>query len=73
MRSRFLLLAFALVAWGLCGASEWPPGLMPMETTLVVHAVAAPLIAGSLAYVYARYLAAPRRSSSAPCSWASWW
>ena len=48
-------LAFALAAWGLCGATIGVArGLVPMETALIVHAVAAPIIAGTLAYVYAR-------------------
>jgi proline iminopeptidase len=56
-----VLVAFALVAWGLCGATIGVArGLMPMESALIVHAVAAPIIAGSLAYVYARWLAGPR-------------
>ena len=49
------LLGFALLSWGLCGATigvaRW---LMPMESALVVHAVAAPVIASTLAYLYAR-------------------
>jgi len=53
-----VLVAFALVAWGLCGAIIGVArGLMPVESALIVHAVAAPIIAGSLAYVYARYCA----------------
>jgi hypothetical protein len=49
------LFGFALLAWGLCGATIGVVrGLMPMETALVVHAVAAPIIAGTLAYAYAR-------------------
>jgi hypothetical protein len=49
------LVGFALLGWGLCGATIGVArGLMPMETALVVHAVAAPIIAGALAYLYAR-------------------
>ncbi len=49
------LLGFALLSWGLCGAIIGVArGLMPMERALVVHAVAAPIIAGTLAYLYAR-------------------
>ena len=52
------LLAFALVAWGLCGATIGVAReLMPMESALVVHAVAAPIIAGTLAYLYAQFFA----------------
>jgi len=55
-----LLAAFAWVAWGLCGATMGlARGLAPLETALLVHAVAAPIIAGSLAYVYARWIAGP--------------
>jgi hypothetical protein len=43
------LLGFALLGWGLCGATIGVARqLMPMETALVVHAVAAPIIAGTL-------------------------
>jgi proline iminopeptidase len=53
------LLGFALLGWGLCGATIGVArGLMPMESALVVHAVAAPVIAGTLAYLYARCCAA---------------
>jgi len=49
------LLGFALLSWGLCGATIGVArSLMPMESALVVHAVAAPVIAGTLAYLYAR-------------------
>jgi hypothetical protein len=49
------LFGLALLGWGLCGATIGVArGLMPMETALVVHAVAAPIIAGTLAYLYAR-------------------
>ena len=49
------LFGFALLSWGLCGATIGVArGLIPMESALVVHAVAAPIIAGTLAYVYAR-------------------
>jgi hypothetical protein len=52
------LLAFALVAWGLCGATIGVArGIMPMQTALRVHAGAAPIIAGTLAYLYARFFA----------------
>jgi proline iminopeptidase len=52
------LFGFALLGWGLCGATiAVARSLVPMETALIVHAAAAPIIAGSLAYVYARHLA----------------
>jgi hypothetical protein len=52
------LFGFALLGWGLCGATiAVARSLVPMETALIVHAAAAPVIAGVLAYVYARYLA----------------
>jgi hypothetical protein len=53
-----VLLIFALLAWGLCGATIGVAReLMPMGSALVVHAVAAPIIAGALAYLYARFFA----------------
>jgi proline iminopeptidase len=53
------LLGFALLSWGLCGATIGVArGLMPIESALVVHAVAAPIIAGTLAYLCARCCAA---------------
>jgi hypothetical protein len=53
-----VLLVFALLAWGLCGATIGVArGLMPMESALIVHAVAAPIIAGGLAYLYSRFFA----------------
>jgi hypothetical protein len=56
---RPLLIGFALVSWGLCGATLGVArAVMPMEKALVVHAMASPLIAGALAYLYARCVAA---------------
>lgn len=58
MRRPLLLLGFALVGWALCGATIGVGRqLLPMEQVLVVHAVAAPLIFGVLAYVHARHFA----------------
>ena len=53
------LFGVALLGWALCGASIGVArAFMPMEAALIVHAVAAPIIAGSLAYLYARRFAA---------------
>jgi hypothetical protein len=58
VRPRPLLVVFALVGWGLCGATlGLARSVMPMSRALVVHAVAAPLIAGTLSYLYARHFA----------------
>jgi hypothetical protein len=57
---RLTLTAFALVGWGLCGATFGVArGLMPLEAALLAHAVTAPVIAAVLAYAYARFLAGP--------------
>jgi len=58
MRRILLLLAFALVGWALCGATIGVGRqVLPMDQVLLVHAVAAPLIFGVLAYAHARQLA----------------
>jgi len=61
MRRTLLLLVFALVGWALCGATIGVGRqLLPMEQVLVVHAIAAPLIFGVLAYFHARHFASLR-------------
>jgi hypothetical protein len=51
-----IILTHAFVLWALCGAVMGiGPSLMPMETTLIVHAVAAPLFAAAVTAVYYRF------------------
>ncbi len=58
VRDRLLLLVFALVGWALCGATiAVSRSFMPMDAALIVHAVAAPILAASLAYLHARHFA----------------
>jgi hypothetical protein len=52
---RFVLIACALVGWALCAAVMGiGMSLTSVENTLIVHAMAAPLIFGALAAVYFR-------------------
>lgn len=44
---------FGLVGWALCGAIVFiGRGLMPMDTTLIVHALGAPVIFTALSWIY---------------------
>ena len=52
---RMVMIACAVVGWALCGAVMGIGlSMTTLETALVVHAVAAPLIFGGLATVYFR-------------------
>jgi hypothetical protein len=58
MRPAFLLLAFALVGWGLCGATIGiGRQIWPLDEALIVHAMAAPVVFGILGYLHARRFA----------------
>ena len=60
MRRTLALLVLALLGWGLCGAIIGVGRtFLSMETTLLVHAAGAPLIAGSLAFLYGRFHSTP--------------
>ena len=51
-----VLLIHAFVLWALCGAIMGiGPTMMTMETTLIVHAVGAPIIAAVVTAVYYRF------------------
>ncbi len=53
-----VILAHALVGWGLCGAIVGiGRNLWDMQTTLIVHAIGAPLIFAGLAWIYFRFFA----------------
>jgi hypothetical protein len=60
-RKNLLLLAFlALVGWVLCGATMGiGRTLMTLQTTLIVHAIAAPVFFSLLSLAYARSYALP--------------
>ncbi|MBN1119619.1 MAG: hypothetical protein JXJ17_00950 [Anaerolineae bacterium] len=48
-----IILAHAVVGWALCGAIMFTGmALLPMQTTLIVHAVGAPIIFTLLSWLY---------------------
>jgi hypothetical protein len=48
-----IILALGLVGWALCGAIIWiGMAFMSMETTLIVHAIGAPIIFGAISVIY---------------------
>ena len=48
-----IILAFGLVGWVLCGAIIWiGMAFMPMEDTLIMHAIGAPIIFGVISAIY---------------------
>jgi hypothetical protein len=63
-RKRVALVAHAFVGWATCGATiELGRQVFSMQTTLILHAVVAPLAFAALAWRYVR--AYPRASSVA--------
>ncbi len=56
IRRFFVLLGFALLGWGICGAIiGLGRALTDMQTTLVIHAIAVPIVFGWLAWIYFRF------------------
>lgn len=54
-RQRFVLLAHAFVSWALCTAAMMiPMALVSVDFALVVHAIGAPIFAGSISWNYYR-------------------
>jgi hypothetical protein len=50
-----IILVHGLVGWALCGAIIWiGMGVTSMETTLILHAIGAPVIFGAIASIYFR-------------------
>lgn len=48
-----IILAHALVIWALCGAIMFiGMSIWPMDTTLIVHAVGAPIVATVISLIY---------------------
>ena len=68
---RLVLCGFAVVGWALCGATMGIGlSVAPLQTALVIHAVAAPLIFGTLAVAYFRFF--PRASpTGTAAAWVS--
>ena len=55
MRPRAVLIGHALVGWAICGATIGVGRrLTSLETTLVIHAIVAPLAFGLLTWLYFR-------------------
>jgi hypothetical protein len=48
-----VIAAFGLVGWALCGAIMFiGMAVMPLETTIIVHAIGAPIIFATLSWIY---------------------
>jgi hypothetical protein len=53
MRRMLVIAAFGLVGWALCGAIMFiGMAVMPLETTIIVHAIGAPIIFATLSWIY---------------------
>ena len=51
-----VLLAFALLGWGICGAIiGLGRALIGMQATLIVHTLAVPVVFGGLAWLYFKF------------------
>jgi hypothetical protein len=56
IRQALVLSAFALLGWGICGAIIGiGRSLTSMQNTLIIHAVAVPVVFGGLAWLYFRF------------------
>ena len=55
-RQALALIIFALIGWGICGAIIGiGRSLTSMQNTLVIHAVAVPLVFGGLSWLYFKF------------------
>ena len=55
MKRTLFFLLFAFIGWAVCGGMVMGGRLiMSMQTTLIVHAIGAPVVFGILAYIYHR-------------------
>ncbi len=57
MLKKILVIAlFGLIGWGICGGIiAVGRSLTTMETTLIIHAIAVPIVFGVLSWIYHRY------------------
>lgn len=56
IRQALILLAFGFLGWGICGAIIGiGRSLTSMQNTLIIHAVAVPIVFGGLAWLYFRF------------------
>ena len=53
MKKSIILTIHATILWGLCGANiAIGSNLTSMETTLIIHAIVAPIFAALVSYIY---------------------
>lgn len=51
-----VIAVFALIGWGICGAIiNIGRGTIGTDATLIVHAIAVPIVFGALSFLYHRY------------------
>ncbi len=57
MLKKIIVIAiFALIGWGICGAMiNIGRSTIGMDATLIVHAIAVPIVFGALSFLYHRY------------------
>ncbi len=57
MKNLIITLGYALILWVLCGATiAVGRSLTGMETVLIIHALAAPVFASIISFIYFRHL-----------------
>lgn len=65
-----VIAVFALIGWGICGAIiNIGRGTIGTDATLIVHAIAVPIVFGALSFLYHRYFhyTRPRSKSARNC------
>jgi len=68
LRHGLVLLAFALLGWGICGAIIGiGRSLTSMQNTLIIHAVAVPIVFGGLAWLYFKFFGYTSALQTALC------
>lgn len=56
LKKIIVIASFALIGWGICGAIiSIGRSVTTMETTLIVHAIAVPIVFGVLSFFYHRF------------------
>ncbi len=56
LKKIFVIAIFGLIGWGLCGAIIGiGRSVTTMETTLIIHVIAVPIVFGVLSFFYHRY------------------
>jgi hypothetical protein len=68
IRQALVLLVFALLGWGICGAIIGiGRSLTSMQNTLIIHALAVPIVFGGLAWLYFRFFGYTTALQTALC------